>query len=135
MRRLLAVTLLATLVLGHPVQGRAQTEYVRARTEHTQAGEAGLALEAAGLNLFYLPAKSIVAIGGLVLGGLAGLLTAGDMRSAYAVWVPAASGTYLLTIAHLEGSEPIEFFGSDYADEPSTLEAGGAIYDAQYSSR
>jgi hypothetical protein len=127
MRRLLAATLLATFVLGNPVQGSAQQE-------HTQIEEAGLALGAAGLNLFYLPLKGLVALGGLVLGGFAGVMTGGDTRSAYALWVPAASGTYLLTTAHLDGSKPVEFFGSDYADEPSTVEAGGTIYEAQYGS-
>jgi len=50
--------------------------------------------------------------------------------------VPAASGTYLLTPAHLEGTVPIEFFGSDYADQvsgSSTTGEGSGIYDAQYS--
>jgi hypothetical protein len=64
------------------------------------------------------------------------MLTGGDVRSAYAIWVPAASGTYFLTAANFEGSEPIEFIGSDYADRPSpgssAAEAGG-IYEAQYS--
>jgi hypothetical protein len=90
--------------------------------------------------LLYTPAKVIVAVGGLTLGGLTGLLTGGDTRSAYAVWVPVATGTYFLTPSHLDGSEPIEFFGtSDYADTPSTSAAAameaGAIYEAEYSRR
>ena len=71
----------------------------------------------------------------LALGSLTGALTGGDVRAAYALWVPAASGTYLLTPAHLEGTVPIEFFGSDYADQPSTAATaveGGGIYDIQY---
>src|SRR5438876_296179 len=79
-----------------------------------------VAAVAAAANLLYLPAKTLVAIGGLGVGALTGLLTGGDIRAAYAVWVPAAGGTFLLTPAHFEGTRPIEFFGSDYADRPST---------------
>jgi hypothetical protein len=118
--------LAAALVLGRPVPGRTATP----------GAEFGMAVGAAAANLLYLPGKAIVAAGGLVLGGVVGVLTAGDTRAAYAVWVPAASGTYLLRPANLEGTQPVEFFGSDYADTPSAgpaaAEAGG-IYEAQYS--
>lgn len=127
MRRLVAAVMLTALVLGHPLQSRAGTE-------HTQAGEAGLALGAAGLNLFYLPLKAVVAGGGLLLGAATGFFTGGDTRAAYAVWVPAAGGTYFLTVEHLDGTRPVEFFGSDYADRPSTIEAGGTLYEAAYGS-
>ena len=86
---------------------------------HTQAGEAGFALAAAAANLVYVPAKVLVAVGGLGLGGLVGFLTGGDMRAAYALWVPAAGGTFMLRPSHVEGTRPIEFFGSDYVDQPS----------------
>jgi len=107
MRRVLVALVLLGIVLGRPAPLRA----------HSAAAELGLAL------------------GGLVLGGVTGALTGGDERAAYAIWVPAASGTYLLTPAKLEGTEPIEFFGSDYADQPSTAATaveGGGIYDIQY---
>jgi hypothetical protein len=109
-RRLVISLTVAALLLGRPVHGRAAT----------QADEAGWALGAAGLNIFYTPIKVVVAVGGLVLGGVAGLLTLGDQRSAYAIWVPAAGGTYVLRPEHLAGTEQIEFFGSDYADTAST---------------
>jgi hypothetical protein len=60
-------------------------------------------------------------------------VTGGDTRSAYAIWVPAAGGSYTITTGHLAGTEEFEFWGSDYADQPSTLATTGAIYDAQYS--
>jgi hypothetical protein len=126
MRRLLAAILLTTLVLGRPVQGAAQDGPY-------QPDEAGLALAAAGLTLFYLPAKGVIAGCGLLLGGVVGLVTGGDTRSAYAIWVPAAGGSYTITAGNLDGSEPFEFWGSDYADVPSTFATTGAIYDAQYS--
>jgi hypothetical protein len=124
MRRVMALVLLGVM-LGRPAVLRGQNP----------AAEAGLAVGAAAGNLVYLPVKVMVAFGGLVLGSLTGALTGGDMRAAYALWVPAASGTYLLTPAHLEGSVPIEFFGSDYADQASTSARtgeGAGIYDIQY---
>jgi hypothetical protein len=127
MRRSLIVGMVAAaLVLGRPVPGRAVSP----------GAELGMGLGAAAANLLYTPAKTVMAGAGLVLGAVTGVLTGGDTRAAYAVWVPAASGTYLLRPAHLDGSEPIEFFGRDYADTPSTTAAAaeaGGIYDAQYS--
>ena len=125
MRRVLVVIVLGMLLLGHPVPGRAQP-----------GSEFGLAVGAAGANLLYMPAKWITALGGLVLGGMTGLLTGGDERAAYAVWVPAATGTFILTPSNLDGTEPIEFLGSDYADRPSkatSTHQGRGIYEAQYS--
>ena len=125
MRRVLVVLVLGMLVLGRPVPGRAQP-----------GAEFGLAVGAAGANLLYVPAKVITAIGGLALGGMTGLLTGGDTRAAYAIWVPTAGGTFLLTPNNLDGTEPIEFFGSDYADRPSKgtgVTEGRGIYEAQYS--
>ena len=49
--------------------------------------------------------------------------------------VPAAGGTYLITPANLAGTQPLEFFGSDYSDSPSVMmgdpEMGG-IYQSLY---
>ena len=70
-------------------------------------------------NLFYTPAKVVVAGTGLFVGGLAGFLTGGDTRSAYAFWVPTAGGDYFLTADQMDGRTPIAFFGDDYADRPS----------------
>jgi hypothetical protein len=107
-----------------------------AAAQETSPGEEfGLAVGAAAANIFYTPAKVVVALGGLVLGAFTGVFTGGDVRAAYAVWVPAAGGTYLLRPSHLDGTELIEFFGSDYADTPSTAVGPetGVLYDAQYS--
>jgi hypothetical protein len=115
---------LAALLLGRPMQGHAAT----------QAEEVGWSLGAAGLNVFYIPMKVVVAAGGLVVGAAAGVLTLGDTRSAYALWVPAAGGTYVLRPEHLAGTERVEFFGSDYADTPSTVigDEANALYRAGY---
>jgi hypothetical protein len=127
MPKIVGILALALLVVGRPAVGRA----------HLSPGEEfGLALASAASNLLYIPAKVAVAAVGLPIGAATGILSGGDVRAAYAVWVPAASGTYFLRPAHLEGTEPIDFFGSDYADRPSrgsaALEAG-SIYEAQYS--
>jgi hypothetical protein len=127
MQRLLIILMFTAVVLGRPVSARA----------HDQPGaDFGLAIGAAASNLLYTPAKVVMATAGLAVGAVTGMLTGGDVRSAYAIWVPAASGTYFLTAANLEGTEPIEFMGSDYADRPSpgsaAAEAGG-IYESQYS--
>jgi hypothetical protein len=126
MHRFLTVALALTVLVGRPAISSA----------HENAGrEFSLAISAAAANLLYTPAKVIVAIAGMAVGGLTGVLT-GDTRAQYGVLVPAASGTYALTPAHLEGREPIEFFGTEYADRPSTYESAtetGQIYEAQYS--
>jgi hypothetical protein len=70
-------------------------------------------------NILYTPAKVVVAATGLTVGAVAGFLTGGDTRSAYAFWVPTAGGSYFLTAAQMDGREPVEFFGDDYADRPS----------------
>lgn len=130
MRSVAAVVMVVGLVLGRPALGQA---------ERDPGTEVGLALGAAGANIFYVPAKATVALLGLAVGAVCGLFTGGDTRAAYAIWVPAASGTYLLTPAHLEGVRPLEFFGSDYADRPSTAgmrgEAGATVYGALYETR
>lgn len=126
MRIVVTVLLAAALVAGRP-----------AFAETRGAGaEAGLALGAAFGNLVYLPAKTMVAFLGLPVGAFAGIFTGGSTRAAYAIWVPTASGTWALTPEHLDGTRPIEFFGTDYADRASTApNAHGTIYDALYRSR
>lgn len=126
MKRTVSIAaVLATLLLGRPAPSRA--------TEN-QGQEFSLAIAAAAADLLYTPAKVLTAAVGLPIGGLVGVLTGGDTRAAYAVWVPMASGTYFLTTYNLEGSEPIEFFGSDYADRPSTSSEADVtgIYRAEY---
>jgi hypothetical protein len=83
--------------------------------------------------VFYTPAKVIVAAVGLPLGAIAGTVNGGDTRAAYAFWVPMVGGQYFLTSDQMDGSQPIEFLGSDYADTPSQYgrtHHGSAVYDA-----
>ena len=125
MRSAMILALAAALLAGRPATARA----------YDAGRDAGLALGAAALDLVYTPCKMVMAISGLVAGGIVGTLTGGDTRAAYALWVPAAGGTYMVTPAILDGSKPLEFFGSDYADQPSpvarTMESS-SIYSALY---
>ena len=102
----------------------------------TQGEEAGRAAASIGVNIFYVPAKAVMAVLGLVAGGLVGIVTGGDERASYAVLVPVTSGTWFVTPDHVDGSKPIEFFGSDYSDEPSDeglSEPGRSSYEAMYA--
>jgi hypothetical protein len=125
--RIVVTLLLATMLLaGRPASAG----------QRTPGAEAGLALGAAFGNLVYLPAKTIVAFLGFPVGAFAAVFTGGSTRAAYAIWVPTASGTWALTPDHLDGTRPIEFFGTDYADRPSTMpNDNGTVYDALYRSK
>lgn len=108
---------------------------VRAEPAEQEAGWSALA---AVSNLWYTPAKVVVAAVGLPLGAAAGFLSGGDVRSSYAFWVPMVGGTYFLTPDHIEGNRPLDFFGRDYADRPSQyghMHHGSAAYDAGYQRR
>jgi|SRR5262245_60323264 len=100
----------------------------------TQAEEALFAVIATGANIFYVPAKVAVALAAIPVGGLAGAFSGGDMRTAYAIWVPAMGGTYFLTNSHMDGSKPVEFFGYDYDDQlaPSLKGDQTVIFDTPY---
>jgi len=104
-------------------------------TSHSTPGhEAALAVAASATNLLYFPAKVGVATAGLLGGAVVGLFTGGDVRAAYAVWVPTAGGDYLVRPAHLDGARPLSFFGGTYPDEPSEHRQDGSfIYESLYA--
>jgi hypothetical protein len=118
MRSVMAGVLAAALIVGGAAAARAH--------QGTPAEEVGYAMLATGANLVYVPAKLAVAGTGLVVGTVTGLVTGGDVRAAYAVWVPTAGGTFILRPEHMDGTRPIEFFGSDYADAPSVVSETGS---------
>jgi hypothetical protein len=126
MRKLIAGVLLAgaVLVQGVPAEAR------------SAGSEVGWSMLSAAGNLIYTPTKVIIATLGLVAGAVVGLINGGDERSAYAIWVPTASGTYVLTPGHFDRTKPFEMWGTDYADTPS-LNAHDTdathIYDAKYA--
>ena len=129
MRNVVAGLVLGAMVLGQAVPSRAAA---------TPGEDIGLAFAAAGIDVFYVPTKFFFAASGLVAGAVVGLFTGGDVRSAYAIWVPAAGGTFFVTPAHLDGTQELEFIGSDYIDRPSQASRetdSSAIYEATYNSR
>ena len=97
--------------------------------------EFGRSIALIPINIFYIPAKAVTAAIGLPVGGLAGVTTAGSTRAAYGVWVPTASGSWVVRPSNLDGSRPLEFFGSDYADTPSPTDETGYAYRARYADR
>jgi hypothetical protein len=126
MRTLVAVVL--TIALAAPAL--ATTPQVN------QGLEAGSAISATYLNLVYLPVKLVVAGVGAVTGGVVAVLTGGDQRAAYAIWVPTMGGDYFVRPENMNGGRPLAFWGSDYVDRPSR--AGSATdqtysYDALYN--
>ena len=90
----------------------------------TQAEEVLFSFLATATNIFYTPLKLAIALIAMPAGGIAGAASGGDARTAYSIWVPALGGTFFLTNAHMDGSKPIEFFGSDYADQPLPTKKG-----------
>jgi hypothetical protein len=128
MRTLVAGILCGTIMLGSVNPARA----------NDGGAGAGWAMVAAACNVFYTPAKTMLALFGLVGGGITGALTGGNEGAAYAVWVPTAGGTFFLSPEQMAGTRPIEFFGSDYADRPSTADRqnnSSKLYDALYESK
>jgi hypothetical protein len=100
-----------------------------------QWGEFGRSIALIPINIFYIPAKILTAAVGLPIGGLAGVTTAGSTRAAYGVWVPTASGSWVVRPSNLDGTRRLEFFGSDYADSPSPTDETGYAYRARYADR
>src|SRR5262249_55260051 len=125
MRKTIATAVLAAALAGIPMPAAARDP----------GQEIAFSSLAALSNIMYTPAKIVVAAGGLTIGALAGFFSGGDTRAAYAWWVPSAGGRYFLTADQMDGKEPVEFFGSDYADRRSERERnhhGSTAYDAMY---
>ena len=73
--------------------------------------EAGIGAAAALCSLLYGPVKVVYAALGLVFGGMAWGLSAGDSDVMEAVIMPAVRGDYVVTPAILRGEKPLEFIG------------------------
>ena len=128
MRTLVAVVL--SLALG-------SVPALAENPQDNQGLEAGNSISASYLSLGYTPAKIVVALFGALGGGLAGLLTGGDQRAAYAFWVPLMGGDYFVRPENLSGGRPLAFFGSDYEDRPSQVNVTNDAtyaYDALYNN-
>jgi len=113
-----------SLALAVPVTVQAQPVMVQPNQRYqerpppTQHDEMLFSFLATATNIFYIPLKAVIAVLAMPAGGIAGALSGGDARTAYAFWVPALGGDFFLTNAHMDGSRPIEFWGSAYPDQP-----------------
>lgn len=125
-RRLLAVGLTACLLA---------TPSVALAGDHTKevSKESGMGAAAALTSLVYSPVKLVYAVGGLVIGSLAWVFTAGDTDVADKVYVRSLRGTYVITPEILRGEEPLVFIGRDPSvmpvEEPKAV-ASGPVADA-----
>jgi hypothetical protein len=80
----------------------------------------GYGLGSVVANFFYMPAKVTYAGLGLVTGGLAFVLTAGNTDVATNIIHPSIRGNYVVTPQHLRGEEPLVFVGpTDQAIAPT----------------
>ncbi|MDE0885470.1 MAG: hypothetical protein OSB70_08060 [Myxococcota bacterium] len=66
---------------------------------------------AVGASCFYLPAKAFYAVFGAATAGLAYGFTFGDEQMANKIWEASVEGSYIVTPAMIEGSEPVRFKG------------------------
>lgn len=110
-RRLKGIALaLLVAVLTAPAQ--AQTGPGNEPAEEPLRSEAGYGVGAALASVFYIPAKVTYAGLGLLTGGLGWVLTGGRTDVANNIIYPAVGGNYVVTPAHLRGTEPIYFVGA-----------------------
>lgn len=91
--------------------------------ETKQAGrDAGIGLATVVANIFYIPAKVGYAAVGGITGGLTYALTGGNLDAAEKVWVASGGGDYVLSPAHLQGREKIQFSGTKDGSAPASSE-------------
>jgi len=98
--------------------------------DHTKevSKESGMGAAAALTSLLYSPVKLVYAVGGLVIGSLAWVFTAGDTEVADKVYVRSLRGTYVITPEILRGEEPLVFIGRDPSvmpvEQPKAVASG-----------
>lgn len=82
--------------------------------EHDSGTPGGASLQAASwlATVPYGAVKAVYAIGGGIVGGLAWLLTAGNMEIAKAIWEPTMTGDYIVEPGNLTGEKPLRFMGA-----------------------
>lgn len=108
--RAVAVFALAISLVAAPSVGFAN------ETASETSKQGGLGVAAALSSLFYGPVKVVYALGGVAVGSVAWMFTAGDSEVAEKVFTRSVRGTYVITPAMLAGEEPVEFIGRDLAE-------------------
>lgn len=81
------------------------------------AKSAGMGLGSGLATLVYAPAKTLYALGGVMVGGLAYAFSGGDADVARVVLEPSVLGDYVITPQQLDGQRPIAFFGQQRLPE------------------
>lgn len=71
---------------------------------------AGAVFGAIAINLVYVPVRFAVTVVGAALGGIEGLISAGDGEAANDIWA-LTDGSQVVTPGMLEGREPWTFSG------------------------
>ena len=89
--------------------------------EIPEASPQGAGLQAASwvLTIPYGAVKTAYAIGGGIVGGLAWVVTGGNVEVAKSVWIPSMTGDYVVQPQHLTGGKTLYFVGRS-SDEPAS---------------
>jgi hypothetical protein len=87
---------------------------------------AGLGVGSVLCSLVYGPLKLVYAGLGAVVAGGAWALAGGDAQVASPILNAAVRGDYVITPAHLEGRQPVEFVGRDPSQQSL---AHGSAFD------
>lgn len=118
---------LASLVTVLSTPLYAQTAGTNSQPAEPVSEELGYGFGSALASAFYIPAKVTYAGLGLLTGGLGFILTGGRADVANNIIYPSVRGNYVVTPAHLKGTEPIYFVGAaPDAPQPETIAAGPA---------
>jgi hypothetical protein len=99
-----------------------------AAAQESTGEAAGYGVGSGLCSLLYAPVKVVYAVGGLLIGGLAFGLSAGDRDVWNAVVTPAVRGDYVVTPAHLRGEDSLEFIGRSPEPEYSAPSYGEPTY-------
>ena len=122
-RRFAAVLVCAATVMVAPAASWANDDVVMAR-------DAGTGLGSVLATVVYAPTKTVYALGGLLVGGLAYAFSGGDADVARVVLEPSVLGDYVITTEHLRRERPVEFFGrATRADDPAARRYEGEERD------
>jgi hypothetical protein len=81
--------------------------------EQSAANPQGVGLQAASwvLTIPYGAVKSVYALSGSMVGGLAWVATGGNIEPAKGVWIPSMTGDYIVQPENLTGEKKLQFVG------------------------
>jgi hypothetical protein len=91
------------------VHQRAPFREVVVEDYHSAGAEWGMGVASTILSVFYTPVRLTVGVVGAGLGGVEGLLTGGNLRTARSMWRPTVEGDYFIRPDHLDRTEHYEF--------------------------